>query len=212
MTCSYSPSLLTGALKAMVWTPTLMQRAVYLFICSTSIHERNNPPPEGFQTSSYLNIACNNPVVEAANGLVRVALDLSRHLCDTVSATNRTLQASSISIYCTAVVLLHYKLNGYSCYCVQPLWRCSPAVPCYSGSNCTVSLCFTLCPKPYITPAFAHSAILQPQELCIMLCNSQNLLEKFMQLCAFISRIHNWTRPHSVQCELPLHWTLIYLL
>lgn len=192
----------------MVWTPPSMQRAVYLFVCSTSIHERNDPPPEGFQTSSYLNIACNNPAVVVAS---RFRFESPSPLWHSLSH-NRTLQASSISIYCTAVVLLHYKLNGYSCYCVHPLWRCSPAVPCYSDSNCTVSLCFTLCPQPYITPAFAHSAILQPQELCIMLCNSQNLLEKFMQLYAFISGIHNWTSPHSVQCELPLHWTLIYLL
>lgn len=48
-----------------------------------------------------------------------------------------------------------------------------------------------------LPPEFAHCGILQPQELCMMLCSSYNFLEKFMQLYAFISGIQNWTETHS---------------
>lgn len=102
------------------------------------------------------------------------------HLC-TLCHPNLTIRPVGLAfaaqlLFCC---IAHYKLNDIRVIVSTPLQQCSPAVLCYWGSNCTISLCFTLCAQPYITPAYAHCALLRPQEVCIMLCN---LPEKFMVL------------------------------
>lgn len=122
----------------------------------------------------------------------------------------------SICMHSCCIVVLHIRLNWvFMLLCPPPLsmWQCSPAVPCYWGSNCTVSLCFTLCAQPYITPAFAHCAILQPQELCITLCNSHNLVEKFVLSSAGFKTGQGLTQSAQYYSLNPsTHWSLLYLL
>lgn len=111
------------------------------------------------------------------------------------------------------IVVLYIRLSGYSCYCVHP---CGSAPLLFRAIEVVIalSLCFTLCAQPHITPEFALCAILQPHELCKKHCNSYNLLEKFMQLYAFVSRIQNWTlssiTPYAPDARIDSCFTMLH--
>lgn len=155
------------------------------FIWSITTHETTPPPNyNGSHTSTccyirglYLNVFEYNKAITSV----------------TQPQPNLNITARSISFaaqlsHCCCMI----DWMGIRVIVSTPPWQCSPAVLRYWGSNCRVSLCFTLCAQPYITPAFAHCAISQPQELCIKLCNSN-----LRSLCNFMLSSARFKTGHS---------------
>lgn len=140
--------------------------------------------------------------------LVSVALDPSHcHLCASASGKRehyrRLVLAFTAQLFCCII-----KWMGISVTVSTPCGCAPPAVLCYRGSNCTASLCFRLCPQPYITRAFAHCA-------SWIMYHAQETLKNYLRsLCNFTPSSAGFITGRTPHCSVrtpSLHWTRIHL-
>ena len=97
--------------------------------------------------------------------------------CVTAAEPRHHSPAVECQQHSCCIVVLHIRLNGYLCYRVWPLSKCSPAV------SLLFTLLYSVCAQPHITQRSLHCVIPLPRDLPIMLRNSTT---QWRSLCSFV--------------------------